>query len=47
MRKREQKPNPFRCPLPKPAPRDCAFCLYRDECPRSAALHTGDDKAHF
>nr|DAY94462.1 MAG TPA: hypothetical protein [Caudoviricetes sp.] len=30
------KPNPFRCPIRAPKPRDCAWCAHREDCPRRA-----------
>ncbi|MBS6136369.1 MAG: hypothetical protein KH706_07500 [Faecalibacterium prausnitzii] len=32
----DPKPNPFRCPIRTPKPRDCAWCAHRADCPRRA-----------
>lgn len=32
----DDKPNPYRCPVKYPKPRDCAYCIHRGDCPRRA-----------
>ena len=32
------KPNPFRCPIRAPKPRDCAWCAHREDRPRRTDL---------
>lgn len=40
------KPNHYRCPIPRPKPRDCAWCFHRDDCPRRADGTSSNVRVH-